>query len=65
MCIRDSLYIDIGMNRDQAGAQVRVGDLVSFDAPPLAMSAGECIAGKSLDDRAGVAALVILSLIHI
>lgn len=55
----EDLYIDIGMNREQAGAQVRVGDLVSFDAPPLAMSAGECIAGKSLDDRAGVAALVI------
>ena len=38
---------------------MRIGDLVSFDAPPLAMAAGKSIAGKSLDDRAGVAALII------
>ncbi len=55
----EHLFIDIGMNREQAEKQVRVGDLVSFDAPPLEMTAGKCIAGKSLDDRAGVAALVI------
>lgn len=55
----EDLFIDIGMGKEQAEAQVRPGDLVSFDAPPLALSAGECMIGKSLDDRAGVAALVI------
>ncbi len=55
----EDLFIDIGMDRERAGAQVRIGDLISFDAEPLAMSAGGCIVGKSLDDRAGVAALVI------
>ena len=39
--------------------QVRIGDLVSFDASPVAMVAGNSLAGKSLDNRAGVAALVI------
>jgi len=38
--------------------QVRIGDLVSFDAPPVAMVA-ETALRKSLDNRAGVAALVI------
>ena len=55
----EDLYIDIGLSREQAEKQVRIGDLVSFDAPPLAMAAGKSIAGKSLDDRAGVAALII------
>ncbi len=55
----EDLFIDMGMNREQAAAQVRIGDLVSFDAPPLTMAAGKCLSGKSLDDRAGVAALII------
>lgn len=55
----EDLFIDIGMERERAEEQVRIGDLASFDAPPLAMSAGKSMAGKSLDDRAGVAALVI------
>jgi len=29
--------------------QVRIGDLVSFDASPVAMVAGNSLAGKSLD----------------
>jgi len=55
----EDLFIDIGLTKEQAEKQVRIGDLVSFDAPPLAMTAGKNIAGKSLDDRAGVAALII------
>lgn len=55
----ENLFIDIGLSKEQAEAQVRIGDLVSFDAPPVAMAAGKSLAGKSLDDRAGVAALVI------
>lgn len=55
----EDLFIDLGLNKEQAEAQVRIGDLISFDAPPVAMAAGKSLAGKSLDDRAGVAALVI------
>ncbi len=55
----EDLFVDIGMKKDEAEKVVRIGDLLSFDAPPLEMTAGKCLAGKSLDDRAGVAALVI------
>ncbi|HOB29180.1 MAG TPA: M42 family metallopeptidase [Bacillota bacterium] len=55
----EDLFIDLGLSREQAEMQVRIGDLVSFDASPVAMVAGNSLAGKSLDNRAGVAALVI------
>ncbi len=49
----ENLFIDIGLSKEQAETQVRIGDLVSFDAPPLAMTAGKNLAGKSLDGRVG------------
>ena len=55
----EDLFIDLGMDREQAESNVRIGDLASFDAPPAVMDAGNCLAGKSLDDRCGVAALII------
>jgi endoglucanase len=55
----EELYIDIGFDEAQATEQVRVGDFVSLAQAPLAMQAGGCISGKSLDNRAGVAALIV------
>ena len=55
----ENLYIDLALTGEQARSKVRVGDRVSFDAPPLEMVAGKSLAGKSLDDRAGVASLII------
>ena len=55
----EDLFIDLGMDKKQAEEEVRTGDLVSFDTPPTVMAAGNSAAGKSLDDRSGVAALII------
>lgn len=55
----EGLYIDLALTGEQARAQVRVGDRVSFEAPPVEMVSERSLAGKSLDDRAGVAALII------
>ncbi len=55
----DQLHIDVGLNREQAEAQVRIGDLVSFEVAPAALAAGNGFTGKSLDNRAGVVTLVI------
>ena len=52
----DRLWIDTGLEPDQVNQLVRVGDLVSFDQPPLELS-GDALAGHSLDNRASVAAL--------
>lgn len=55
----DQLFIDVGLNREQAESQVRIGDLVSFEVAPAALAAGNCFTGKSLDNRAGVVTLLI------
>ena len=52
----DRLWIDTGLEPDRVNQLVRVGDLVSFDQPPLELS-GDALAGHSLDNRASVAAL--------
>jgi endoglucanase len=50
------LWVDVGLPADELAALVRVGDLITFDAPLLSLK-GKRMAGKSLDNRASVAAL--------
>jgi len=52
------LWIDVGLPADEVAALVRVGDLVTFDAPALRLK-GERLAAKSLDNRASLAALTL------
>jgi endoglucanase len=52
----DHLWVDVGLPADQLRRRVRVGDLISFAQPPLD-TAGDTLAGHSLDNRASVAAL--------
>ena len=50
------LWVDVGLPADEVAALVRVGDLLTFDAPPLDLKTHK-IAAKSLDNRASVAAV--------
>lgn len=50
------LLVDTGLQPEEVAAQVRVGDLISFAQPPIAMGE-DLLAGHSLDNRASVAAL--------
>ncbi len=51
------LGIDVGMDARRARRHIRPGDRVSF-RPNFRPLAGERVSGKSLDDRAGVAAVL-------
>ncbi|NLX77359.1 MAG: M42 family metallopeptidase [Clostridiaceae bacterium] len=53
------LFIDTGFSDDTLKEKVEIGDPVSIAAPVVEMKNG-CVAGKSLDNRAGVAALVLI-----
>jgi tetrahedral aminopeptidase len=53
----EDLFIDIGLPVDQAREVVQVGDVVTLGRSFVELH-GEIVAGKSLDDRAGVAALL-------
>jgi tetrahedral aminopeptidase len=55
----DKLFIDLGLAEKEVRKLVSVGDVVSFEQKPLALSAGKKVTGKALDNRAGVAALII------
>jgi putative aminopeptidase FrvX len=52
------LWLDTGLPPGEAARLVRVGDPASFSQAPLDLANGR-IAGPSLDDRAGVAALTL------
>jgi len=52
------LLVDTGLPPSQVEKLVWVGDLISFDTPPLEL-AGEALSGHSLDNRASVAALTV------
>jgi endoglucanase len=52
------LWVDLGLPADEVADWVRVGDLITFDAPPLDLK-GKKIAAKSLDNRASVAAVTV------
>ena len=53
----DKLHIDLGMTAEQVRAQVRVGDMVTFNTPFTELANNQ-VAAKSLDDRACVAIML-------
>ncbi len=53
----EDMFIDLGLSQDKVKELVRVGDPISFAKPFLSLRNG-FVSGKSLDDRAGVAALI-------
>lgn len=53
----DALVVDVGLSAEQASALVRIGDLITIDAPMIEL--GSRIAGKAMDDRACLAAVTI------
>jgi endoglucanase len=54
----NNLLVDVGLRPRQVNQQVRNGDLISFSQEPIQME-GETLAGRSLDNRASVAALTL------
>lgn len=54
----DELWIDVGLPAEDVATLVRAGDVISFDAPAVDLK-GRRVAGKSLDNRASVAALTL------
>ncbi len=54
----EELWVDVGLPADEVADLVRVGDLITFDAPPLDLK-NHKIAAKSLDNRASVAAVTV------
>ena len=52
----DDLAVDLGLDGEEAAARVGVGDVVTLDTQPREL--GNCVTGKSLDDRAGVYAMI-------
>jgi putative aminopeptidase FrvX len=50
------LLVDTGLRPQQVRRQIRTGDLISFAQEPTELT-GDTLAGKSLDNRASVAAL--------
>ncbi|MCB9437437.1 MAG: M20/M25/M40 family metallo-hydrolase [Anaerolineales bacterium] len=49
-------WVDLGLPAEEVARLVRVGDLVTMDAPAVELM-GDLIAGKAMDDRACVAAV--------
>ena len=54
----EDLYVDVGYGAEEARRRVRVGDMVVMLAPSLRLANGR-MAGKTMDDRAGVAAMLV------
>ena len=54
----EDLYVDVGYQAGEVRARVRVGDMVVMLAPSLRLANG-CMAGKTMDDRASVAAMLV------
>jgi endoglucanase len=52
------LLVDIGLRPRQVEQQVRTGDMISFAQEPVQLQ-GDTLAGRSLDNRASVAALTL------
>jgi tetrahedral aminopeptidase len=52
------LWLDTGLTPQEINPLIRVGDLASFAQMPIALGDGY-LSGKSLDDRAGIAALTV------
>jgi tetrahedral aminopeptidase len=54
----EKLFIDVGLPPDEVGAAVHVGDIVTLQGRYTQLSGGYA-AGKSMDDRAAVAAIAL------
>jgi endoglucanase len=54
----DELIIDVGLPAAEVSALVRIGDLITPDAPMIDLN-GSRIAGKAMDDRCCVAAITV------
>ena len=52
------LLVDTGLRPQQVKQQVRIGDLISFAQEPTKLQ-GDMLAGRSLDNRASIAALTL------
>ncbi|MBN1563242.1 MAG: M42 family peptidase, partial [Anaerolineae bacterium] len=52
----DELWIDVGLPADEVAALVRIGDVITFDAPFFELK-GSRVGSKSMDNRASVAAV--------
>lgn len=55
----EDLFIDLGLPEDEVRALVRVGDVATYKREVTELMGG-MMAGKSLDDRAGVAVILVL-----
>lgn len=55
---QDELWIDVGLPPEEVAGLVRIGDLITFDSPAVELK-NDRLAGKSLDNRASVAALTL------
>jgi len=53
----DKLSIDTGLPLDVLKEKIEIGDPISFDYETITM--GSCMAGKTMDDRASVAAMIL------
>lgn len=53
----NELFIDVGFPKETVEKLISVGDIVSLRAP-LVHLAGDAVAGRALDDRAGVAMML-------
>ena len=54
----DDLFVDVGLTAAQAARDIQVGDLVSFDIETVRLR-GDLFTGKSMDDRASVATMIV------
>jgi endoglucanase len=54
----EDLAIDLGFPEDEVKALVKVGDVVTFKRQVTELM-GDVLSGKSMDDRAGVAAILV------
>lgn len=57
----EDLFIDLGLSEDEVRALVRVGDVATYKREVTKLMGG-MMTGKSLDDRAGVAVILVLSI---
>jgi tetrahedral aminopeptidase len=55
----EKLFIDLGLDEETVKKEINVGDCISFDQKPLILEGGKKLTGKALDNRSGVAALIV------
>lgn len=58
----DTLWVDVGLPAEEVAQLVRIGDVITFDAPPVELK-GDRLAAKALDNRASIA--VVTQCLHL